>query len=523
MTGSDPTRDSESSEFSDSSDIVGTPGVVPFTWEEQPGRPKGPGEAIFESVLTTASNSSMSSVREPTVISSRDHQPGPPGGIVHQVALETSSASSDDDGPSARIMSLNLRASLMGVHILDDETEMFFSRQVSNASNNTNTNTNPNGTPFRSSTTGATPFKWEMEPGKPFDPAPRPEPLRVGPLIPPPGSRPTSGILYPGQFNLGPESATQQYASAGTPMSEKIFKKLAGQSRMVGNTTTTLQVDGVKIMRKRGSSSTETLDRHFGHYGYDLKYETESVSPTSTLDHNDSESSPSSSERYYPSRHHRNFKVGVGACNTPVTTTRPSSQLAQCLLSLTAMADDTTDEDDIIFEQPSTTAPIMWQPQEHPGEPLHGDWPIVQYAKPTKPTHRRAKNTNSPTRTHERWSSNSSSWNLSLLQKPGKVAVTNVVARSTTKQPKGQSSRHHIYHGTILREVPSTSGAAVLTYDRSGDVYGRHRWERDSSGSLPSVDELGFEAYDRPEEVFLYIFNIFDLILHIRVCSKETW
>lgn len=482
---------SGSSDFSDCSDIVGTPGVIPFMWEEQPGRPKGPAEAIFESVLAKAVSQQRESSM-PRMESTTSMQRAP--------RVKVDSSSSEEDRRPARVMKLNLRSSLMGVHILDDETELFFSRQVSNASSNTNSN----GTPFRSA--GAVPFKWEVEPGKPFEATAKPAP-RVGPLLPPPGSRPNSGLLYSGPLGLGPDTMPNHYGGAGPHLSEKLFKKLVGQSRGT-NATPTTQGDGLKILRKRGESSTETLDRHFGHYDYNLKYEDESVSPTSTLDHDSTESSPSSSERFHNARH-RQFQPVIG--DTAVT--RPSSQLAQCLLSLTAMADESTDEDDIIFNKPNTTTP--WQSQELlPVPEPQRHWPIVQYSQPNMNPRHGHRQIYSPTRmSNERWSSTSSSWNLSLIQKPN-VTVTNVVTTSSTKQEApGQSAR--MSNGAILREIHAreihaagrASSSAVLTYDRSGDVYGRHKWERESSGSLPSVDELGFEAYNRPEEVF-YISTI---------------
>lgn len=425
MIGGDPDRGAltPSSDLSDSSDIVGTPGVIPFVWEDEPGRPKGP---------NAASSSNW--------------------------PAETS----DESSPDAHIMKLNLRASLMGVHILDDETEMFFSRQVSNASSNTHI--------FQSGAGAVS-----------LQPIPWAEPS-MGPLTPPPGSGllyPTSGLLYygpPPQSDLGPDPAMH--------FSEKLFKKLVGQSRAY---------DEAKSKR-RGESSTETLDRHFGHYSSDMRTDpdNDSVSPTSTLEHPETESSPSSeSERFYPSRNpslarYLDAHTSRARYEASTSAARPSSQLAQCLLSLTAMADDTTDEDDIIFEQPSTTAPL--QP----------DWPVVEYqAPPTKPQHRHPKSaTTSPKsgRTIERWSSNSSSWNLSLLSKP-KSTVTKVSVSGSRKSKRSKSN------GVTLREVHNgASTSTALTYDRSGDANGRHKWERDSSGSLPSAEELGFEAYDRPGE-----------------------
>lgn len=526
MIGADPDRGALTprSDLSDSSDIVGTPGVIPFIWEEEPGRPKGPGEHIFEAVLSRESLQGSTSTWQREIV---EHTPSDD--------LETSG--SDESSPESHIMKLNLRASLMGVHILDDETEMFFSRQVSNASSNMHN--------FQSA--GAVPFTWEIEPGRPLQPNTRPEPS-VG-LTPPPGSRPVSGILYPGQFgngatsgllchgpapsgsrplsgalqlDLGPEA---QYAGGGMHFSEKLFKKLVGQTRTAPNRSSVMQYDGVTISKskRRGEGSSETLDRHFGHYSSDMRYnqDNDSASPTSTLDHHETtESSPSTeSERFYPSRN-PNITRYLDASTPPgrfppqeasIPVGRPSSQLAQCLLSLTAMADDTTDEDDIIFEQPSTTSPLwMTLPEQPPVEP-HLDWSIVQYqAPPSKPQHRNPKSSSNPPKTRrtvERWSSNSSSWNLSLLAKP-KATVTKVPVSGSSSKPKRHSKRHSsgMANGVTLREIHNgASSSTVLTYDRSGDAHGRHKWERDSSSSLPSVEEICFEAYDRPGEVINYL------------------
>lgn len=552
MIGADADRGALTprSDLSESSDIVGTPGVVPFTWEEEPGRPKGPGEQIFEAVLSGEVDRRGSTSTWQREI------------VEHTPSDDLDTSGSDESSPDSHIMKLNLRASLMGVHILDDETEMFFSRQVSNASSNMHN--------YNNQSAGAVPFTWEVEPGRPLQPSSsRPEP-NMGPLTPP-ASRPVSGILYPGQFgnratsgllyygpppsgsskpssgalypgqqiDLGPEA---QYSSGGgVHFSEKLFKKLVGQSRAAPNGSSIMHYDGVTISKskRRGEGSSETLDRHFGHYSSDLRYDhdDDSVSPTSTLDHHDTtESSPSTeSERLYPSRnpnltryldHGATTTPGRAArfppqqennsSTTPVGMGRPSSQLAQCLLSLTAMADDTTDEDDIIFEQPSTTAPLWHTPPERPPHEPHIDWPIVQYqGPPPKPQHRHPKNSSksgSPKngRTIERWSSNSSSWNLSLLAKP-KATVTKVPVSGSSsggKPKKRHSSKRHssglVANGSVtLREIHNNgaSSSTVLTYDRSGDAHGRHKWERDSSSSLPSVEEIGFEAYDRPGEV----------------------
>lgn len=570
MAGVDPYRDSISSDFSDCSDIVGTPGAIPFTWEEQPGRPKGPAEKLFESIILSRNASRRdvddSMIRESITTSQR----APASEIVgHTTASDVGSnsdaSSSDSDaadsgrGLSARMMNLNLRASLMGVHILDDETEMFFSRQVSNASSNTlNYSSNPAVPTYRSG--GAIPFKWELEPGIPREGVNSwaSEPRVQVPLTPPPGSRPVSGILYPypshfgsgpvsgtlfsGQFSIGPGSSAGALYSGQLDLgpdivphhenlTEKLFKKLVGQSRATVTTTPTAVTPTAESAghvsmftsrsRRLDKSSTETLDRQFGHYNSDFCYE--SVSPTSTLDHQDvdSESSVSSvSEGLYPSRHRTLTAFLNGESNSPLAVRRRPSP---CLLALTAVAtvgEISTDEDDIIFEQPNTAAPLLLE--QAPISPhLHNDWPIVPYSTTTtstRPGHRHPKSTNSdPTRTFERWSSSSSSWNLSLgaSSKGPKLILCTAGAVAGGKNQRGKSERRvsgasngsapNLVQDLFSHEAAITS--TILAYDRSGDTNGNHKWEvrGDSSGSLRSADELGFEPYDRPEDqVFLH-------------------
>jgi hypothetical protein len=117
--------------------------------------------------------------------------------------------------------------------------------------------------------------------------------------------------------------------------------------------------------------------------------------------------------------------------------------------------------------------------------------------------------------THERWSSNGNSWNLSIVarKKPRDVSPPQLTKLSKTRPkppPPLTSSRgmcaaaapiaaareaHRAATGSMMKEV--------FAYTRSGDrMYGRrHRWERESSGgSIASVGKLEFEAYDRAEE-----------------------
>lgn len=521
MSGADPDRGASTphSEFFDSSDIVGTPGVVPFTWEGEADRRKAPIAHNFEASLSKENKrpefeQGSTSTWSCEIVEHTDEQ-----------NTSDSPVKSHESNPDDHIVKLNLRASLMGVHILDDETELFFSRQVSNASAHN----------FQSG--GAIPFMWEVEPGPPLEMVTRYP--SSNPPTPPPGSRPGSSVLYPGQFgykptsgmlhygqsnantgsrptstahysgqfNLGPDP---QYGGGGTHFSEKLFKKLVGQARTALNASSSVQYDGVSLSKSKrwDESSTESLDHHLGHYSADMRFEDQySASPTSTLDHHGSESSPNSgSERFYPSRNPilaAYLDTSIPNSRSPSQDTnsspmsQPCSQLPNFLLSLTAMADDTTDDDDIIFEQPSTTAPLS-QPVAQGSEPQK-DWPIVQYrGPPSKPSHKHPKSsTVSPKsgRTIERWSSNSSSWNLSLVSKPKSTAPKD--SKSGSKRSKSKRHSSGPSNTVTLREIHTVS-----TYGRSGDAHGRHKWERESpSCSLPSSDELGFEAYDHPGEM----------------------
>ncbi len=236
-----------------------------------------------------------------------------------------------------------------------------------------------------------------------------------------------------------------------------------------------ISADGLKFMRKRvgkapdSEADSEALEkRNFGYYKYeehhddDLRYENESIiisSPgSSTLDHN---VAPETS-------------IASGGSSDHITFPE----------------DD--DEDDIIFDDDSHRA------SAHPAATMHKTRRQQQPA------------------THERWSSNGNSWNLSieLQKKPRDVPPPQLTMFSKTRPkpppPPLTSSKgmcaaaapiaaarevHRAATGSMMKEV--------FAYTRSGDhMYGRrHRWERESlGGSIPSVGKLEFEAYDRAEE-----------------------
>ncbi|CAK9232889.1 unnamed protein product [Sphagnum troendelagicum] len=225
-----------------------------------------------------------------------------------------------------------------------------------------------------------------------------------------------------------------------------------------------ISADGLKFMRKRVGKApdSEALEkRNFGYYNYeehhddDLRYENESIiisSPgSSTLDHN-------------------------VAPETSIASDGSSDHI-------TFPEDD--DDDD------SHRASV------HPAATMHE---TQQQQQPV---------------THERWSSNGNSWNLSIVarKKPRDVSPPQLTKLSKTRPkppPPLTSSRgmcaaaapiaaareaHRAATGSMMKEV--------FAYTRSGDrMYGRrHRWERESSGgSIASVGKLEFEAYDRAEE-----------------------
>ncbi|CAM6041576.1 unnamed protein product [Sphagnum compactum] len=597
-TASSHSQDKATLSFSDSSDMqVGIPGVIPFTWEEQPGRPKQALRPSSALVHQSIHDPFRGSIRRGSMQRGSIPRATPPPEITAVVGFEetssSSSSSSDEDsaGLEARVMRLNLKASLMGVHILDDETEMFFSRQLSNASSTNTVSSGYGASSFRHTIGGAVPFKWEVEPGKPLqlqlDPSSSSNPHEtrnlVGPLQlpPPPGSRAsTSGSLYSQGHQLirisaGGGSAALQGPDHHQSSSQETHHH---QSHHLG----------LKILRKPArESSSETLDRHFGHYDCDLTYETDAAaastatSPTSTLDH--AERSISSDPDFFPdgrellcaaaaTTHLRQFKklVGVGS---------GSSQLAQCLLGLTEMANDTTDEDDIILDGNATGD---WQtaaetelrthdrqtddaqerkqlgadsferqePREFvglPDEVCSLEWSIVPYRR----RRRRIRNncddggpgkleeisagSSSPTTTtqQERWSSNSSSWNLSLVaQTPKMLNATNVppsasVSCATNPQSAPEQQAGMMLMGarletgtSVVREVrrlhsarSSSSCSSNTNCEEDPQQHGRmiiNKWERYSDSAMSSSappstaadrQQLGFEAYDRPEEV----------------------
>ncbi len=478
-------------------------GVVPFKWEEQPGKPKRRGGSMKQKMhdIEVADSS-------------------------HEEAEEE-----EEEAHEPRVVQLNLKASLMGVHIVDDE-ETFFSRQSSLSSMTTEK--------FRSA--GKVPFKWEAEPGKPIEPPAPSDKDPIGFLLPPPGSRAQSGVLqfphqlhgtggrppsgmllYPPQaggastrpqisgnmlqhnptqrdahsgmlvphppattpgsrgnsgmimnaafFSIGGAGATGGLAAgtdglppstSGLNLTEKIFKKLVGQSR---------------LSQAAREYKNEDFDRSHSRREFNLHdVDVDSDSRVSTLDLPDScPASPSSSERSFGAARpaavtrlpnmKQHPKTGAASENTTraglqsaatdhppwpdehadsVAITAPKSTLAHYLVAITAMADE-TDDDDIALHGPSDVA---WhQAESEQLQYIHPELPVVEgYMRQTR-TSRKSKNNVAPT-DHERWISNSSSWNLSLVQKPLKT-VSTMVSANRNKQ------NHHTIHHTLPASLSS--------------------------------------------------------------------
>ncbi|KAG0631149.1 hypothetical protein M758_1G231200 [Ceratodon purpureus] len=411
--------------------------------------------------------------------------------------------SADESEPhEPKVVQLNLKSSLMGVHISDDDEGLFFSRQSSMSS-------------MLSEKFRSRPFKWESEPGRHVEQRKSKIDIPSSPLMPPkssrgdsgllftqplsalnngkpqasvrtpsgllypcpnPGSRPNSCQLNAAHFTFDSNLLTPEHeasASGTNDFTERIFKKLVGQSRL------------------RESSSKEddlsgNLDAHSDFItigGDDL-----SVSPVSTLD---VPQSPTSSERSLRGiskrkslrRRSDDANSIVAAQVGPVdpTTPRPKSQLAQYLMSITALTEDAIDDDDL--EGPSEVAWL--EPDDNP---YHPDLPVVEgYTS----VHGKKKPT------HERWSSNSSSWNLSLVQKPLRTVSTIVRRQHHHATVPGRYSKKGNRRGKVDAIMPASltmsydggtiRSRAVRKGTRSELNSGRSWWPEIGSGRKSSV------------------------------------
>lgn len=384
----------------------------------------------------------------------------------------------------------NQKSSPVGVQITEEDKKFFFSRTSAMSALIAEN--------FRSSRRGSpAPFKWEEDPSKRIEQQPK-----SIPLMPPPGdgnhsgllqlqpdstttdddqpqpsghtvlqinaegSRLPSGLLYP-CFNEGgnPNSCllnaahftfdttilTPDLADAGggNNLTERIFKKLMGQS---------------KIHRSNSKSGSPAGD--------------ESKSPNSTLD---CPTSPASSERSFRGKSkNKSLRCRSEVANTVVAANpRPKSQLAQYLRSMTAMSEDhAVDDDDL--EGPSEAA---WL---DPDSPYH---PNRQEADRCPSTPRNSKKK----AMLESWSSNGSSWNLSLVQNPIKTVSTIVRRRH---QEHGATPGRSIRKGSRFGKDTVTHISLTGSYDGSStrsrkgngsDVSsGRSWWSEIGSGRKSS-------------------------------------
>ena len=327
---------------------------------------------------------------------------------------------------------LNPKSSLAGLQISDADEKLFFSRRSAMSSMIAEN--------FRSSSRGsAVSSKWEAERGKPVEQL---KSMQVAPLMLPPSGRdhqsggmqaqPTnwddghhhpsvadamaqinagssrlpSGLLYPcsnpegnpnscllnaAHFTFDSTILAPDLAGAGgssNNLTERIFKKLMGQSR------------SHRAKSRTGSPAGD-----------------ESKSPNSTLD---CPTSPASSERSFrgkPSTQKSLRRRSEDANTVLAANPRPKSQLAQYLRSMTAMSGDIAIDDDD-FEGPSEAA---WLDPDSPYHPNRQE--VDRYASAVSTPAKSKKKL-----TLERWSSNSSSWNLSLVQNPLKT-VSTIVSR----------------------------------------------------------------------------------------------
>lgn len=373
--------------------------------------------------------------------------------------------SGDESEPvhEPEVVQLNLKSCLMGVRVMDDNEEQFFSRQ-SSMSSMISERYRPSESP--------TPLKWNSVLGKGIDPPKAKIDIPSSPVSIPPsgsrghsgvrmtppldfsrysqsnetmfrtnagGSRVPSGVLYPcpnpgsrpNSCQLNAVHFTMDsnlFASdvggthEGNDFSERVFQKLVRRSRLrqcnsgVGNLSDNLTTR---------SDRCNTPENEPGN------------SPVSTLD---CPQSPTFSERSFRSKSNKkslrgrsddaNAIVASQAGPADPTTSRPKSQLPQYLMSInSALNGDASDDDD--FDGPSEAA--WMEPEDNS---YLTDLPVVE-------GYTSSRRKNKPT--HERWSSSSSSWSLSLVPKPLRTVSTMV------------NRRHH-----INATVPGSSAKKVF-------------------------------------------------------------
>lgn len=393
-----------------------------------------------------------------------------------------------------QLVQLNLKSTLMGVRVRDDDEELFFSRQSSMSS---------------MISIGSVPFKWELEPCRalerpkakidiPWSPSTIPseskghsgfsnsQPFSTfnnESSVPSARSvRNPSGMLYPypnsgsscqlnaAHFTLDDHLFTENLAgNSGVENVEKIFKRLVGQSRLQQG-------------RSKVAKSSDSIDARSDFItGGDIL----SDSPVSTLD---CPQSPTTSERSFRGKSKRkslrrrsedaNLLAAARVGPVDPSTPRPRSELAQYLMTINALTEAAMDDDDL--EGPSEVAWLEPDDSPHDPDPAEACTPARGKKKAS----------------HERWSSNSSSWNLSLVPKPLRSVSTmvhrrallnaTVPGRSTVRRSKVDLVMHPIsltasYDGGTLRS------RNVKKTTRSELNSGRSWWPDIGSGRRSSV------------------------------------
>ncbi|CAK9870509.1 unnamed protein product [Sphagnum jensenii] len=320
----------------------------------------------------------------------------------------------------------------------------------------------------------------------------------------PPGTTAHSGLLNADQEFGIMEEAALTTTSASTPssagdapaLSNKTFKQLLlGRSRLS-------QMNGQK---RREAGSRESLDEEEEE---EVAYVSTSrpLSTHESLQDSFPVSSPCSSSRSFgvgfTTRAGQSLIAGDGGAphgrglqgSLGREVERPKSQLAQYLIAINAVTDyGSTDDDDIVLaaEGPSRgPSEVAWHQPEEQDHEYHNhprQDPVVQAC--IQAAHDEEEDQPKPCPgAHEQWTSNSSSWNLSLVQKPSKSRKP-AGCIAAVLQPRNNKQQNHVNsattHGRTARRrnnlrllakdfLLSVSGRS----DRSSDQLPGSRWSR---------------------------------------------
>jgi len=320
----------------------------------------------------------------------------------------------------------------------------------------------------------------------------------------PPGTTAHSGLLNADQvFEIMGEAAlttnsasTASSAGDAPALNDKTFKQLLlGRSRLS-------QMSGQK---RRECVSRESLDEQEEE---EIAYISTSrpLSTHESLQDSFPVSSPSSSERSFgvgfTTRAGQSLIAGDGGAPHGLglqgslgrEAERPKSQLAQYLIAINAVTDyGSTDDDDIVLaaEGPSRgPSEVAWHQPEEQDHEYHNhprQDPVVQAC--IQAAHDEEEDQPKPCPgAHEQWTSNSSSWNLSLVQKPSKSRKP-AGCIAAVLQPRNNKQQNHVNsattHGRSARRrhnlrllakdfLLSVSGRS----DRSSDQLPGSRWSR---------------------------------------------